>query len=46
MPGFTAGKYVMRSRTIDAKGQAQPFPRPFQKSGNAAIEAVEIVVKQ
>jgi DMSO/TMAO reductase YedYZ molybdopterin-dependent catalytic subunit len=45
MPGLAAGKYILRSRTIDAKGQAQPFPRPFQKSGNAAIEGVEFVVK-
>jgi hypothetical protein len=45
LPGLPAGEYSLRCRTIDAKGNAQPMPRPFQKSGNAAIEAVEITVK-
>jgi DMSO/TMAO reductase YedYZ molybdopterin-dependent catalytic subunit len=45
LPGLTAGEYTFRSRTIDDKGHAQPMPRPFQKSGNAAIEAMEISVK-
>ena len=40
-----AGDYTLRSRTIDEKGQAQPMPRPFRKSGHAAIEEVSIAVK-
>lgn len=45
LPGLPAGEYTLRCRTIDAKGTAQPMPRPFQKSGHAAIESVEITVK-
>ncbi len=45
MPALAPGRYTLRTRAIDAKGVAQPFPRPFQKSGHAAIEAVEIIVK-
>jgi len=45
LPGLPAGEYTLRSRTIDAKGIPQPMPRPFQKSGHAAIESVEITVK-
>ena len=45
LPGLPAGEYTLRSRTIDEKGNAQPMPRPFQKSGHAAIESVEITVK-
>ena len=44
LPGLSAGEYTLRCRTIDAKGIAQPMPRPFQKSGNAAIESVDITV--
>ena len=32
-------------RTIDAKGRAQPWPRPFRKSGHCAIEAVNVTVR-
>jgi DMSO/TMAO reductase YedYZ molybdopterin-dependent catalytic subunit len=45
LPGLPAGEYTFRSRTIDAKGHAQPMPRPFRKSGHAAIESVAITVK-
>ena len=45
LPGLPAGEYVLRSRTIDSKGIAQPLPRPFRKSGHAAIESVNIKVK-
>jgi len=45
LPGLPAGAYTLRCRTIDEKGQAQPMPRPFQKSGHAAIESVELTVK-
>ncbi len=45
LPGLQKGEYTLRCRTIDQKGAPQPMPRPFQKSGNAAIESVEITVK-
>jgi hypothetical protein len=45
LPGLPAGEYTLRCRTIDGKGMAQPMPRPFQKSGRSAIEAVDITVK-
>jgi DMSO/TMAO reductase YedYZ molybdopterin-dependent catalytic subunit len=44
LPGRTAGTYTLRCRTIDAKGHAQPMPRPFKKSGRAEIEAVKLVI--
>ncbi len=40
-----AGKYTLRCRAVDEKGNAQPMPRPFRKSGHAAIEQVGIVVQ-
>ena len=45
LPGLAAGKYTLCCRTIDEKGIAQPMPRPFQKSGHAAIESVDIIVE-
>ncbi len=45
LPGLPAGEYTLRCRAIDAKGHAQPMPRPFRKSGHCAIEAVKISVK-
>ncbi|VTR95943.1 sulfite oxidase : Putative sulfite oxidase OS=Microbacterium oleivorans GN=BW34_00024 PE=4 SV=1: Oxidored_molyb [Gemmata massiliana] len=44
LPGLPAGQYTLRCRTIDAKGQAQPMPRPFKKSGRCDIEAVNFTV--
>lgn len=44
VPGLPAGDYVLRCRTIDEKGAAQPLPRPFRKSGHSAIESVSITV--
>lgn len=44
LPGLSQGEYTFRCRTIDAQGQAQPMPRPFRKSGHAAIEAIDITV--
>ena len=38
------GEYTFRSRTIDEKGIAQPLPRPFRKSGHAAIESIDFAV--
>jgi DMSO/TMAO reductase YedYZ molybdopterin-dependent catalytic subunit len=45
LPGRPAGDYTLRSRTIDSKGVAQPSPRPFEKSGHASIETVDISVQ-
>ena len=45
LPGLPEGKYTLRCRTIDEKGQAQPMPRPFRKSGHAAIEQISIDVE-
>jgi hypothetical protein len=44
LPGLPAGEYALRSRTIDDKDHAQPMPRPFRKSGHAAIEQVDFKV--
>ncbi len=44
LPGMEAGEYNLRCRTIDAKGQAQPMPRPFKKSGRAEIETIKFSV--
>ncbi len=44
LPGLLAGEYTFRSRTIDEKGNAQPMPRPFRKSGHASIESIVIRV--
>ena len=46
LPGLPAGEYTLRSRTVDEKGIAQPMPRPFRKSGHAAIEAVSVKVNK
>lgn len=43
-PGLPAGQYMFRCRSVDEKGHAQPLPRPFRKSGHAAIEAVAVDV--
>jgi DMSO/TMAO reductase YedYZ molybdopterin-dependent catalytic subunit len=45
LPGLPAGEYTLRCRTIDAKKQAQPMPRPFKKSGRCDIEEVKLSVK-
>ncbi len=45
LAGVPAGKYTLRCRTIDGKGQAQPMPRPFRKSGHCAIESMALTVK-
>ena len=45
LPGVSAGEYTFRCRTIDEKGIAQPLPRPFRKSGHAAIESIVVTVK-
>lgn len=45
LPGLPAGKYTLRCRTIDKNGTAQPLPRPFRKSGRAAIAEVSLTVE-
>lgn len=45
LDGLPAGDYVLRSRTVDRRGVAQPMPRPFRKSGHAAIKEVAIRVE-
>lgn len=44
LPGLPEGNYTLRCRTVDEQGIAQPLPRPFRKSGHAAIEAVQVQV--
>ena len=44
LPGLPRGNYTFRCRTIDEKGVAQPLPRPFRKSGHAAIEQLAVRV--
>jgi DMSO/TMAO reductase YedYZ molybdopterin-dependent catalytic subunit len=44
LSGQPAGSYVFRCRTVDEKGSPQPLPRPFRKSGHAAIETIELEV--
>jgi hypothetical protein len=46
LPGQSPGEYTFRSRAIDEKGNAQPLPRPFRKSGHAAIESVALNVTE
>jgi hypothetical protein len=46
LPGMAAGEYNLRCRTIDSKGQAQPMPRPFKKSGRSEIESVKFAVAE
>jgi DMSO/TMAO reductase YedYZ molybdopterin-dependent catalytic subunit len=44
-PGLPAGRYALRCRAIDERGRAQPLPRPFAKSGRAAIESLALLVR-
>jgi len=44
LPGVPAGRYVLRCRSVDAAGHAQPLPRPFKKGGRCDIEAVTFTV--
>ena len=46
LPGLPVGDYSLRCRTIDARGSAQPMPRPFRKSGRCDIETVTIRVTE
>ena len=44
-PGLPRGQYTLRCRSVDENGTAQPMPRPFRKSGHAAIEKVSITIE-
>ncbi len=44
VPPLSAGRRVLRCRTIDLAGNAQPMPRPYRKSGRNAIDESEILV--
>jgi DMSO/TMAO reductase YedYZ molybdopterin-dependent catalytic subunit len=46
LPGLPTGEYILRCRTIDTKGAAQPMPRPFKKSGRCSIEEMKISVTE
>lgn len=46
IPGLPQGKFTFRCRTIDQNGIPQPMPRPFAKSGRAAIQQVAIRVEE
>jgi DMSO/TMAO reductase YedYZ molybdopterin-dependent catalytic subunit len=45
LPGVAPGRYTLRCRSIDMNGIAQPMPRPFPKSGRAAIQHVPLIVE-
>ena len=45
LPALLPGKYTLRVAAVDERGHGQPLPRPFRKSGHAAIEQVTIVVE-
>jgi DMSO/TMAO reductase YedYZ molybdopterin-dependent catalytic subunit len=45
LEGVEPGSYVVRCRTVDANGATQPMPRPFAKSGRAAIQEATLVVE-
>jgi len=44
LPGVPPGAYLLRCRSIDQNGIAQPLPRPFAKSGRAVIQEVAVTV--
>ena len=44
LPALPAGDYTLRCRAIDERGHAQPYPRPYRRSGHAAIEQRKLVV--
>lgn len=44
LPELGEGDYVVRCRTIDHNGIAQPMPRPFPKSGHNAIQQMNLRV--
>ena len=45
LKGMAPGKYNVYCRTIDKRGNAQPMPRPFRKSGRNTIEKSPITIE-
>jgi DMSO/TMAO reductase YedYZ molybdopterin-dependent catalytic subunit len=45
LDGLPQGEYVVRCRSIDRNGIAQPMPRPFAKGGRSEIQTVHLVVE-
>jgi len=45
MEPLAPGAYEVACRTVDLNGIAQPMPRPFLRTGVAAIQRVALVVK-
>lgn len=43
--GLPPGNYTFRCRAVDKNGIAQPMPRPFRKSGRAAMQKVSLQVQ-
>jgi DMSO/TMAO reductase YedYZ molybdopterin-dependent catalytic subunit len=43
-PGVASGKYIVRCRSVDNSGNAQPLPRPFPRSGRNPIESRTLMV--
>ncbi len=43
-PALPRGEYTLRCRAVDEHGHGQPMPRPFRKSGHAALEQVRMEV--
>jgi DMSO/TMAO reductase YedYZ molybdopterin-dependent catalytic subunit len=41
---LTAGRYLLRCRTIDGNGHAQPMPRPLPRTGDNLIQEIEVGV--
>ena len=39
------GEYELRARAVDAAGNAQPLPRPQQKSGRNSIQCHRFAVQ-
>lgn len=44
VPPLKPGVHTLRCRAIDLAGNAQPMPRPYEKSGKSGIEAIEVTV--
>jgi hypothetical protein len=45
LTGIPPGEYHLRCRAIDTRGNAQPLPRPFAKSGGNAIHEMPLAVE-
>lgn len=45
LPRLAPGSYIVRCRSIDNNGIAQPMPRPFAKSGRVDIQEAPLEVR-